>query len=180
MKDLCFCGSSSLRCSVALSHCSAATCPPRSRQGSLSVQALVAVAFLLFIVFVSNPFERLSPVPVEGRGLNPLLQDPALAFHPPFLYAGYVGLSVAFSFALAALIEGRVDAAWARWVRPWTTGVPGCSSPLASPWAHGGPIMNSVGVVGGSGIPLKMRASCHGSSRRRSSTRQSWWRSATP
>lgn len=86
----------------------------------LSVQGSVALAFLLFIVSTSNPFARLNPAPVEGSGLNPILQDPALAFHPPFLYAGYVGLSVAFSFAVAALIEGRVDAAWARWVRPWT------------------------------------------------------------
>ncbi len=86
----------------------------------LAVQGSVALAFLLFIVSTSNPFARLDPAPVEGNGLNPILQDPALAFHPPFLYAGYVGLSVAFSFAIAALIEGRVDAAWARWVRPWT------------------------------------------------------------
>jgi cytochrome c-type biogenesis protein CcmF len=84
------------------------------------VQGSVAFAFLLFTVATSNPFSRLNPAPVEGNGLNPILQDPALAFHPPFLYAGYVGLSVAFSFAVAALIEGRVDAAWARWVRPWT------------------------------------------------------------
>ncbi len=71
-------------------------------------------------MFTSNPFLRLAQVPVDGNGLNPLLQDPGLAFHPPFLYLGYVGLSMAFSFAVAALIEGRVDAAWARWVRPWT------------------------------------------------------------
>ena len=80
----------------------------------------MGLAFLLFIVLTSNPFARLDPPPIEGNGLNPILQDPALAFHPPFLYAGYVGLSIAFSFAVAALIEGRVDAAWARWVRPWT------------------------------------------------------------
>ncbi|MCA0433527.1 MAG: heme lyase CcmF/NrfE family subunit [Proteobacteria bacterium] len=86
----------------------------------LSVQGSIGFAFLLFIVVASNPFQRLNPAPVEGNGLNPILQDPALAFHPPFLYAGYVGLSIAFSFAVAALIEGRVDAAWARWVRPWT------------------------------------------------------------
>ncbi len=86
----------------------------------LSVQGSIGLAFLIFIVSASNPFVRLSPAPVEGNGLNPILQDPALAFHPPFLYAGYVGLSIAFSFAVAALIEGRVDAAWARWVRPWT------------------------------------------------------------
>jgi cytochrome c-type biogenesis protein CcmF len=86
----------------------------------LAVQGAIGFAFLLFIVTASNPFERLDPAPIEGQGLNPLLQDPALAFHPPFLYAGYVGLSIAFAFAVAALIEGKVDAAWARWVRPWT------------------------------------------------------------
>jgi len=86
----------------------------------LGIQGLIGVGFLAFILFTSNPFQRLLPVPAEGRGLNPLLQDPGLAFHPPFLYLGYVGFSVAFSFAVAALIEGRVDPAWARWVRPWT------------------------------------------------------------
>jgi cytochrome c-type biogenesis protein CcmF len=75
---------------------------------------------MLFIVLTSNPFQRLDPAPIEGQGLNPILQDPALAFHPPFLYAGYVGFSIAFAFAVAALIDGRIDAAWARWVRPWT------------------------------------------------------------
>jgi cytochrome c-type biogenesis protein CcmF len=93
--------------------------PQRLRALALGVQAVIAVAFLIFIVFASNPFLRIPPQP-EGRGLNPVLQDPALAFHPPFLYAGYVGLSMAFSFGVAALIEGRTDAAWARWVRPWT------------------------------------------------------------
>jgi cytochrome c-type biogenesis protein CcmF len=78
------------------------------------------VAFLAFVIFTSNPFTRLEFPPLNGRDLNPLLQDPGLAFHPPFLYLGYVGLSMAFSFAVAALIEGRVDAAWGRWVRPWT------------------------------------------------------------
>jgi cytochrome c-type biogenesis protein CcmF len=93
--------------------------PAMLRANVLAVQAGIAVAFLLFILLASNPFARIPPQP-EGRGLNPVLQDPALAFHPPFLYAGYVGLSIAFSFAIAALIEGRTDAAWARWVRPWT------------------------------------------------------------
>jgi cytochrome c-type biogenesis protein CcmF len=93
--------------------------PSSLRANALGVQATIAVAFLVFIVFASNPFARI-PLQPEGRGLNPVLQDPALAFHPPFLYAGYVGLSMAFSFAVAALIEGRTDAAWARWVRPWT------------------------------------------------------------
>ena len=86
----------------------------------LGVQASIGVAFLAFILFTSNPFLRLDVAPFDGRDLNPLLQDPGLAFHPPFLYLGYVGLSMAFSFAVAALIEGKVDAAWARWVRPWT------------------------------------------------------------
>jgi cytochrome c-type biogenesis protein CcmF len=94
--------------------------PPQLRARVLSVQGMIAAGFLLFIVLTSNPFLRLMPVPEDGRDLNPLLQDPGLAFHPPFLYLGYVGFSMAFSFAIAALIEGRVDAAWARWVRPWT------------------------------------------------------------
>ncbi len=94
--------------------------PPGFRARVLSVQAIIAMGFLLFILFTSNPFERLLPAPANGQGLNPLLQDVGLALHPPFLYLGYVGFSIAFSFAVAALIEGRVDAAWARWVRPWT------------------------------------------------------------
>ena len=94
--------------------------PERLKANVLATQAAIAVAFLLFIILTSNPFARLDPAPVDGLGLNPILQDPALAFHPPFLYAGYVGFSMAFSFAVAALLEGRIDAAWARWVRPWT------------------------------------------------------------
>ena len=94
--------------------------PPRLRARVLSVQAMIGVAFLCFVLFTSNPFVRVAAPPFDGRDLNPLLQDVGLAFHPPFLYLGYVGLSMAFSFAIAALIEGRVDAAWARWVRPWT------------------------------------------------------------
>ena len=94
--------------------------PPRLRARVLAVQAMIGAAFLLFILLTSNPFVRVVPAPADGEGLNPLLQDPGLAFHPPFLYLGYVGFSMAFSFAVAALIEGRVDAAWARWVRPWT------------------------------------------------------------
>ena len=86
----------------------------------LGVQALIGVGFLAFMLFTSNPFLRLDPAPLDGQGLNPILQDPGLAFHPPMLYLGYVGLSTAYSFAVAALIEGRVDATWARWVRPWT------------------------------------------------------------
>jgi len=94
--------------------------PTSLRARVLSVQASIALAFCLFIVITSNPFDRIIHAPAEGRGLNPILQDPALAFHPPFLYTGYVGFSIAFSFAIAALMEGRIDAAWARWVRPWT------------------------------------------------------------
>ncbi|WP_410217570.1 heme lyase CcmF/NrfE family subunit [Paracoccus sp. (in: a-proteobacteria)] len=94
--------------------------PPSLRARVLGVQASISVAFYAFIIFTSNPFWRMGNPPFDGRDLNPLLQDPGLAFHPPFLYLGYVGLSMAFSFAVAALIEGRVDAAWARWVRPWT------------------------------------------------------------
>jgi cytochrome c-type biogenesis protein CcmF len=87
----------------------------------ISVQGMIAIGFLLFMLLTSNPFERLFPVPQEGADLNPLLQDPGLAIHPPMLYMGYVGFSVAFAFAVAALIGGRLDAAWARWSRPWTT-----------------------------------------------------------
>ncbi len=87
----------------------------------LGVMGFVGVGFLLFILLVSNPFERLLPAPLEGRDLNPLLQDPGMVFHPPMLYMGYVGFSIAFAFAIAALLSGRLDAAWARWSRPWTT-----------------------------------------------------------
>ncbi len=86
----------------------------------LGVMGLVAIGFLLFLLLTSNPFERLFPAPSEGQDLNPLLQDPGLAIHPPMLYMGYVGFSVAFAFAIAALLEGRLDTAWARWSRPWT------------------------------------------------------------
>ncbi len=86
----------------------------------LGVLGLVAIGFILFLLLTSNPFERLFPAPLEGRDLNPLLQDPGLAIHPPMLYMGYVGFSVAFAFSIAALLEGRLDSAWARWSRPWT------------------------------------------------------------
>lgn len=85
----------------------------------LAIQGMIATAFISFLIFTSNPFTRLDIVPENGSGMNPILQDPGLAIHPPCLYVGYVGFSVAFSFAVAALIEGKVDAAWARWVRPW-------------------------------------------------------------
>ncbi len=86
---------------------------------SVAIQGFLSFGFLAFILFTSNPFARLDPLPIDGQGLNPLLQDPGLAIHPPFLYLGYVGLSIPFAFAVAALIEGRVDAVWAKWLRPW-------------------------------------------------------------
>jgi cytochrome c-type biogenesis protein CcmF len=113
--------------------------PATLRARTLAVQASIAVAFLIFILFTSNPFERVFPPPLNGNDLNPLLQDPGLAIHPPFLYLGYVGFSIAFSFAVAALLEGRVDAAWARWVRPWTLAAWVCLTigiALGSWWAY--------------------------------------------
>ncbi|MBO3759506.1 heme lyase CcmF/NrfE family subunit [Ciceribacter sp. L1K22] len=97
-----------------------ANLPDRLRANVLAVQGWISTAFLLFILLTSNPFARLSPAPAEGQDLNPVLQDIGLAIHPPLLYLGYVGFSVCFSFAIAALLDGRIDAAWARWVRPWT------------------------------------------------------------
>ena len=96
--------------------------PMRLKANALAVQAWIAAAFHLFILTTSNPFLRIADAPLEGLDLNPILQDPGLAFHPPLLYLGYVGFSIVFSFAIAALIEGRIDAAWARWIRPWTLG----------------------------------------------------------
>ena len=93
--------------------------PPTLRARVLGIQGSIGVAFLAFIIITSNPFLRLDPAPLDGRDLNPLLQDPGLAFHPPMLYLGYVGFSITFSFAIAALIEGNIGPAWARWVRPW-------------------------------------------------------------
>jgi len=95
--------------------------PAVFRARVLAVIALVSVGSQLFLLLTSNPFERLLPAPLEGRDLNPLLQDPGMAAHPPMLYMGYVGLVVPFAFAVAALIEGRIDLAWTRWTRPWTT-----------------------------------------------------------
>jgi cytochrome c-type biogenesis protein CcmF len=94
--------------------------PEKLRANVLSVQAWIGVAFLTFILFTSNPFERLEFPPLQGADLTPVLQDIGLAIHPPLLYLGYVGCSIAFAFAVAALIEGKLEAAWARWVRPWT------------------------------------------------------------
>ncbi len=99
-----------LRARHARSCCASAT---------LAVQGWIAAAFLLFILLTSDPFARVVPAPLEGQDLNPILQDLGLAIHPPLLYLGYVGFSIVFSFAAAALITGRVDAGWARFVRPW-------------------------------------------------------------
>jgi cytochrome c-type biogenesis protein CcmF len=105
----------------------------------LGVMGLIAVGFILFMLLTSNPFERLLPAAVEGQELNPLLQDPGLVIHPPMLYMGYVGFSVAFAFAISALIGGKLDATWARWSRPWTTVAwtfLTCGIMLGSWWAY--------------------------------------------
>src|SRR6185503_16643080 len=113
--------------------------PATLKANVLAVQSWIASAFYLFILFTSNPFLRLTPPPFEGRDLNPVLQDIGLAIHPPLLYLGYVGFSIAFSFAVAALLEGRIDAAWARWVRPWTLAAWMCLTvgiAMGSYWAY--------------------------------------------
>jgi cytochrome c-type biogenesis protein CcmF len=105
----------------------------------LAVMAVISTGFLLFMLLTSNPFQRLLPVPPDGRDLNPLLQDPAMVAHPPMLYMGYVGMCVAFAFAISALIGGRLDATWARWSRPWTTVAwmfLTCGIALGSFWAY--------------------------------------------
>ncbi len=122
----------------------------------LGVMGLVAIGFIAFSLLTSNPFERLLPgVPAEGQDLNPLLQDPGLIIHPPLLYMGYVGFSVPFAFAIAALMAGRLDAAWARWSRPWTNVAWGFLSlgiMLGSWWAY-----YELGwAAGGFGIRMKM------------------------
>jgi cytochrome c-type biogenesis protein CcmF len=152
--------------------------PPALRARVLAVQGMIGVGFLLFILLTSDPFKRLVPAPLDGHGMNPILQDPGLAFHPPFLYLGYVGFSVAFSFAVAALIEGRVDAAWARWVRPWTLAA-WCALTIGiamgSWWAY-----YTLGWGGWcSGTRSRTPPSCRGWSARRCCIRRSSSRSAT-
>ncbi|MEX2036764.1 MAG: heme lyase CcmF/NrfE family subunit, partial [Xanthobacteraceae bacterium] len=113
--------------------------PATLKANVLAVQSWIASAFYLFILVTSNPFLRLPQAPFEGRDLNPILQDMGLAIHPPLLYLGYVGFSISFSFAIAALIEGRIDAAWARWVRPWTLAAWMCLTlgvAMGSYWAY--------------------------------------------
>src|SRR5215217_4271029 len=113
--------------------------PATLRANVLAVQSWIATAFFLFILITSNPFLRLEEAPFEGRDLNPILQDIGLAVHPPLLYLGYVGFSISFSFAIAALLEGRIDAAWARWVRPWALAAWMCLTlgiAMGSYWAY--------------------------------------------
>src|SRR6188768_2412125 len=113
--------------------------PATLKANVLGVQAWIASTFYLFILVTSNPFLRLAQAPFEGRDLNPILQDIGLAIHPPMLYLGYVGFSISFSFAIAALIDGRIDAAWARWVRPWTLAAWMCLTvgiAMGSYWAY--------------------------------------------
>src|SRR5574343_1969767 len=105
----------------------------------LAVMGLVSVGFLLFMLTTSNPFDRLLPAPLDGRDLNPLLQDPGMVAHPPMLYMGYVGFSVADAFAIAALLGGQLDATWARWGRPWAVAAWSCLTIgilLGSAWAY--------------------------------------------
>ncbi len=138
----------------------------------LAVMGMIAFGFLLFILFTSNPFSRgLPQYPIDGRDLNPLLQDIGMIFHPPILYMGYVGFSVAFAFAIASLLAGRLDTAWARWSRPPDPRRHGCSSLSASCWARRGHTTNWAGAAGGSGTRWKTPRLCRG-----------WWepRCCTP
>ncbi len=132
----------------------------------LGVMGIVSVGFISFLLFTSNPFVRLLPAALDGRDLNPLLQDPGMVFHPPMLYMGYVGFSVAFSFAIAALLGGRLDATWARWSRPWTLGAWMFLTLGIALGSAGGPTMNWGGAAGGFGIPWRTRPSCRGCSGR--------------
>jgi cytochrome c-type biogenesis protein CcmF len=157
--------------------------PASLKANVLAVQGWIATAFLLFVLLTSNPFTRvfglpgMNPPPAEGQDLNPVLQDIGLAVHPPMLYLGYVGFSVCFSFAVAALIDGRIDAAWARWVRPWTL--------LAWTFLTAGIAMGSYWAyyeLGWGGWwfwdPVENASSCPGSRARRCCIRRLSWRSA--
>src|SRR5438067_3008237 len=150
----------------------------RLKANVLAVQSWIAVAFVLFILVTSNPFLRIPEPPLEGRDLNPILQDPGLAIHPPLLYLGYVGLSISFSFAIAALIDGRIDAAWARWVRPWTL-LAWMFLTLASRWAPTGLITHWAGAAGGFGTRWRTPPSCHGWPPPHCFTPRWSWRSVT-
>ncbi|TLY60544.1 MAG: heme lyase CcmF/NrfE family subunit, partial [Gammaproteobacteria bacterium] len=128
-----------LSCWTVAVSIGAARLPPRFAARVLGVLGVVSFGFLLFTLATSNPFLRLNPAAPDGHDLNPILQDPALAIHPPILYTGYVGFAVAFAFACAAMLEGRLDQNWARWTRPWTTAAWGflsCGIALGSWWAY--------------------------------------------
>lgn len=127
----------------------------------LAVLGLISVGFLAFILLTSNPFARLSPIPLDGNELNPVLQDPGMTFHPPVLYTGYVGFSVAFAFAVAALLGGELEQAWVAG-RDRGPMSPGPVSPPASSPVAGGPMRNWAGAAGGSGTRWKTPVSCHG------------------
>ncbi len=137
----------------------------------LAVMGMIAFGFLLFILFTSNPFSRgLPQYPIDGRDLNPLLQDIGMIFHPPILYMGYVGFSVAFAFAIASLLAGRLDTAWARWSRPWTQAA-WMFLTLGIVLGSRGHTTNWAGAAGGSGTRWKTPRLCRG-----------WWepRCCTP
>ncbi len=151
--------------------------PADLRAVTLSVQGWVTAGFVLFLLATSNPFTRIANPPLEGSDLNPILQDIGLAIHPPLLYVGYVGFSITFSFAVAALILGRIDAAGHDGCGPGHC-LPGAFSRSASRWAPTGHTTNLAGVAGGSGIRSKMPASCPGLRARLCCTRQSSWKSA--
>ncbi len=123
---------------------------------------MIGIGFLLFMLLTSNPFDRIFPIPLEGRDLNPLLQDFGLAIHPPMLYMGYVGFSVAFAFAIAALIGGQAGRRLGALVAALDHHRPGSSSPSASRSGPGGPTTNWAGAAGGSGTRWKMPPSCPG------------------
>ena len=171
-------GADPRRCSAPPSPLFGSNLPPTLKANVLAVQASIAVAFLALHPAHLQPVPAHRPPPADGRGLNPILQDPALAFHPPFLYTGYVGFSIAFSFAIAALIEGRIDAAWARWVRPWTLAAWMCLTigiAMGSWWAYyelgwGGwwfwdPVENASFMPWLAGTALLHSAARHGEAR---------------
>ena len=128
---------------------------------TLAAQAAIGLGFYAYILIASNPFDRLFPVPLEGNGLNPLLQDPGLAFHPPTLYFGYVGISIAFSFAVGALVTRDVGPAFARAMRPWVLGA-WTFLTLGITAGSSGPITSLAGAAGGSGTRSRMPRSCLG------------------
>ena len=157
---------------------SARNLPATLRANVLAVQGWIGAAFLLFILATSNPFTRLTPAPIEGRDLNPVLQDIGLAIHPPLLYLGYVGFSICFSFAVAALIDGRIDAAWARWVRPWTLAAWIVPDRRHRDGLLLGLLRARLGRLLVLGPGRERLASCRGWPARRCCIRRSSWRSA--